>query len=616
VTDWLALDRFAIEAAVRLAASQPQCNYTFEQLPRTGAVNPTDLLCIERNGTNYGVPVSLIPTQIIGSIGYFNVLTYGADATGATDSTAAIQAAIAAAQAAGGGIVFFPQGTYLVSATITIPANSISLMGVGMGASKIQSASIVIAPTVVQTASGVSYVSISGLGFFGNSVNPTPAPNAPSVIAFNGGVGNKVEACYFTGNTGSCVSFLGVTDGDVSQSRFLGTGYNGAGTSNSLQNAAVFADTASVGIRVQDNHFDGCKYFGVQIMGTGCEVSFNYFHACFISAIRVGQVSSSGAGNNCRVIGNEVDTVHENPVGSLGGTGIYLEGVFNCTVQGNIVHNVDSDGLVFAACQQCTIVGNTAYNCCQTGNDCGFQFNPQASSAPNAGMVFIGNVSYDNQGTPTQLNGMRVLGPGSGGCVFAVILGNSFNGFTGTVGGNPQRGINANDNILDDDTNIVEGNSAWLDRQHLGAASTTVAASVTATAVGAPSGSVLASVNVEKGVMGNNRAIRLTAYGVATIATSVTFILSFGSTLGNIVNFPETTTGTAQPWRLEVWLNSADNNNGQHFAYELFYHGILVASGGGNLSVDTTTTDNPLTLQATTGSGDSITCQAYTYTRE
>lgn len=45
----------------------------------------------------------------------FNVRTYGATGNGVTDDTYGIQAAIDAASAAGGGIVFFPEGTYSFS---------------------------------------------------------------------------------------------------------------------------------------------------------------------------------------------------------------------------------------------------------------------------------------------------------------------------------------------------------------------------------------------------------------------------------------------------------------------------------------------------------------------
>ncbi len=51
-----------------------------------------------------------------------NDSVYGADNTGATDSTAAIQNAIDACYTAGGGTVFLPSGRYLVSGGITIRA--------------------------------------------------------------------------------------------------------------------------------------------------------------------------------------------------------------------------------------------------------------------------------------------------------------------------------------------------------------------------------------------------------------------------------------------------------------------------------------------------------------
>lgn len=55
-----------------------------------------------------------------------NAVVYGADPTGQTDSTAAIQAAIDAvtstsANRVGGGVVFFPQGIYRLDTTITVP---------------------------------------------------------------------------------------------------------------------------------------------------------------------------------------------------------------------------------------------------------------------------------------------------------------------------------------------------------------------------------------------------------------------------------------------------------------------------------------------------------------
>lgn len=68
---------------------------------------------------------------------YNAVTTYGADPTGATDSTAAIQNAINAAGLAGGGVVYLPAGTYKVAPVGTnahallLDKNNVVLRGAG-----------------------------------------------------------------------------------------------------------------------------------------------------------------------------------------------------------------------------------------------------------------------------------------------------------------------------------------------------------------------------------------------------------------------------------------------------------------------------------------------------
>jgi Pectate lyase superfamily protein len=73
-------------------------------------------------------------------VSWWNVLDFGADPTGSSDSTTAIQEALNAASAAGGGDAYAPAGSYLVtppSATVpalVIPSN-VTLRGDGIGAS-------------------------------------------------------------------------------------------------------------------------------------------------------------------------------------------------------------------------------------------------------------------------------------------------------------------------------------------------------------------------------------------------------------------------------------------------------------------------------------------------
>lgn len=65
----------------------------------------------------------------------FDVTSYGADSSGSTDSTTAIQSAINAAAATGGGVVFLPAGEFRVSPQgaqcLTISSSNIVLRGAG-----------------------------------------------------------------------------------------------------------------------------------------------------------------------------------------------------------------------------------------------------------------------------------------------------------------------------------------------------------------------------------------------------------------------------------------------------------------------------------------------------
>lgn len=64
---------------------------------------------------------------------FYNVKDYAATGDGFTDDTAFVQAAIDAAEAASGGIVFFPKGVYLCSQTLTVTSANVGLLGTGRG---------------------------------------------------------------------------------------------------------------------------------------------------------------------------------------------------------------------------------------------------------------------------------------------------------------------------------------------------------------------------------------------------------------------------------------------------------------------------------------------------
>jgi len=64
----------------------------------------------------------------------YNVKAFGATGDGSTDDTAAIQAAINAAEAAGGGEAFLPAGEYIISAALDIDSDNVTVCGAGIGA--------------------------------------------------------------------------------------------------------------------------------------------------------------------------------------------------------------------------------------------------------------------------------------------------------------------------------------------------------------------------------------------------------------------------------------------------------------------------------------------------
>jgi len=80
---------------------------------------PSEGQCLTRSG------LTITGTSCgSGSSVVINVKTYGAVGDGATDDTAAVNAALAAAYAAGGGVIYFPAGTYLMAGALTIPNDS------------------------------------------------------------------------------------------------------------------------------------------------------------------------------------------------------------------------------------------------------------------------------------------------------------------------------------------------------------------------------------------------------------------------------------------------------------------------------------------------------------
>lgn len=122
----------------------------------------------------------------------FNVLDYGAVGDGVTDDTAAIQAAINAAQTQGGGIVKLPYGQFLVS-QLVLSGSQVVLEG-SVNAytySNAQATSVLVCNTGVWTVRITVESSCCGLrnlGLVSNGVVSTTSPYIPSALGVEYGV--------------------------------------------------------------------------------------------------------------------------------------------------------------------------------------------------------------------------------------------------------------------------------------------------------------------------------------------------------------------------------------------------------------------------------------------
>jgi hypothetical protein len=158
------------------------------------------------------------------SIGYQNVKTFGAVGDGITNDRTAIGNAIAAAQAAGGGVVFFPPGTYNIVRTNSNPIYLLSgaaqgnILFLGCGASSILSVSGDASGTgdmeLFQLFNGCLYVAWKSLAFTAEAL-ANPGEQSHFLSWRGSGLGPTetgravVLDCYFGYTEGDSIRFLG-----------------------------------------------------------------------------------------------------------------------------------------------------------------------------------------------------------------------------------------------------------------------------------------------------------------------------------------------------------------------------------------------------------------------
>lgn len=288
-----------------------------------------DLWAASAGATDFNVsyngvatPLTTIAAQLFAlSNVVIGVKTYGATGDGSTDDTAAINTAIAAVVALGGGIIYFAPGTYKITAAISL-SSAVSIYGSGSASCKITQATAGAA--VLTLASTASTVTIDSFTLLHSSA---ASAGVPEVTAANS-TKTRFTNCVF----GSSSRF---TDHGISIST--------AGTATELSvDSCVFINTIT-GIRdlrttapAQPLLAYGCK-FQANPTGTWTGIGSAYFIAENCAIDNSTQNSGTTNGFEFRTdlpassgFASVTGCVFSNPTGGTA-TGINLPAVISST---------------------------------------------------------------------------------------------------------------------------------------------------------------------------------------------------------------------------------------------------------------------------------------------
>jgi len=352
-----------------------------------------------------------------------SVKDFGATGDGSTDDTTAIQNAL---NAGSGRSVYFPAGTYRVSATLVMKTKT-TLLGDGINKSilKLTSGASASSPLLrndVQTGTVDVYydtdLEFYGLTFDGNN-NSTRTVELLSI--------SKVQNVTFTGCAVQNNTFIGLAVAAsknvvVSQSYFTN---NGRPRPSTTSGPAFWTATSVQGtpydVRVENNYFYNNNWSAAYFMPTRGSFSNN-------NCVGNGEstIFCNDTGSYLRIEGNAITGATRSNISASG-----VEcGAPYTVITGNTIDSCGADGIALSDVQNVTISDNQIFN---NGQEPGYFpyangitiIGTTSSPAQPDHIQIHGNRIGDRQGTKTQYAAIGFGGSGSA-CTNVAIYNNDF----------------------------------------------------------------------------------------------------------------------------------------------------------------------------------------------
>jgi hypothetical protein len=421
--------------------------------------------------------VSYVSTAVAAATYYpirvFDVKLYGADGDGTTDDTTAISAAYTAAVAAGGGIIYFPAGTYIVagaasnSTIFTVSASNITFRGAGRKVSYIKPSTAMGAGHTVFAVGAVSRVVFEDLGltkasaaasskaisfaasdnctvhrtfvdsqfgwsvFVGSDSQRTvireleSAGSSSNNIEINASSYTLVDGCDITGVTGNGVELYenggSIVGNSVQNCWIHGTpslGVGSFGTTDTIVEGNIIEGATTAGVYATNSEVTPAT------SGSGLIIRGNRIRSTASGAsggIYVVNAYSGGVGPTDVVIESNHVTASG---GSVAGINVQGTGAMRATIQGNVSNlnggtGINVDGV------RASVIGNVVMNNSQVGVGT-FNGISVGAGAATSNTIVIGNDCSDTQGTHTQQFGVYI----GASSTDAVVIGNKAIGTT------------------------------------------------------------------------------------------------------------------------------------------------------------------------------------------